>query len=113
MTSGARSGGFNLVFFSANAKYQPENLTAYELGYKGEILNGTMQVNSALYFYDYSHVHTFGAGPSALGGVSTSVFAVPSAEMIGFDTDVLYLVNQRITLGATFSYTHSEYTDSF
>jgi len=113
VTSGYRAGGFNLVFFSQNAKYQPENLTAYELGYKGEILDGTMQVNSALYYYDYKHVHTFGASPSALGGTSVSVFAVPSAEMIGFDTDVLWLVNQRITLGATFSFTHSEYTDDF
>jgi len=112
-TSGVRAGGFNLVFFSQNAKYQPENLIAYELGYKGEILDGTMQVNSALYYYDYKHVHTFGASASALGGSSVSVFAVPGAEMIGFDTDVLWLINQRITLGATFSYTHSEYTEDF
>ena len=26
-----------------------------------------MQVNSALYYYDYKHVHTFGASPSATG----------------------------------------------
>ena len=38
-------------------------LVAYEIGYKGEILDGTMQVNSALYFYDYKHVHTFAASP--------------------------------------------------
>ncbi len=113
ITSGVRAGGFNLVFFSQNAKYQPENLVAYELGYKGELLDGTMQVNSALYYYDYKHVHTFGASPSALGGDSVSVFAVPAAELIGFDADVLWLVNQRITLGATVSFTHSEYTKNF
>jgi len=33
--------------------------------------------------------------------------------VIGFDTDVLWLVNQRITLGATMSFTHSEYTDNY
>ena len=63
-----RAGGFNLVFFSANAKINPKSLTAYELGYKGEILDGSMQINSALYYYDYKHVQTFGASPSALGG---------------------------------------------
>ena len=72
-----------------------------------------MQVNSALYYYDYSHVHTPAASPSALGGVSTSTFAVPGAEMIGFDTDVLWLMTDRITLGATVSFTHSEYTEDF
>ena len=70
------------MFFSANAKYQPENLTAYELGYKGEILDGTMQVNSALYFYDYKHVHTFGSEPVGVRRQFVdSVFAVPSAQM--------------------------------
>ncbi len=113
VTSGTRAGGFNLGNFSANAKYQPESLVAYELGYKGEIRDGTMQVNAALYYYDYSHVHTPAASPSALGGVSTSTFAVPAGEMIGFDTDVLWLLTDRITLGATVSFTHSEYTKDF
>lgn len=113
VTSGTRAGGFNLGNFSANAKYQAESLVAYELGYKGEIMDGTMQVNSAVYYYDYSHVHTPAASPSALGGVSTSTFAVPGAEMIGFDTDVLWLMTDRITVGATVSFTHSEYTEDF
>jgi outer membrane receptor protein involved in Fe transport len=113
ITSGTRAGGFNLGNFSANAKYQPESLVAYELGYKGEIRDGTMQINSAIYYYDYSHVHTPAASPSALGGVSTSTFAVPGAEMIGFDTDVLWLLTDRITLGTTVSFTHSEYTKNF
>ncbi len=113
VTSGTRAGGFNLGNFSQNAKYTSEKLTAYELGYKGEILDGTMQVNSAVYYYDYKDVHTPAASPSAYGGYSIGTFAVPAAEMIGFDTDVLWLVNQRITLGATVSYTHSEYTDNY
>ncbi len=113
VTSGTRAGGFNLVFFSQNAKYQPEELIAYELGYKGDLFDGTMQLNSALYWYDYAHVHTPASSPSALGGTSVSTFAVPSARMIGFDTDVLWLATDRITLGGTFSYTNSEYTESF
>jgi outer membrane receptor protein involved in Fe transport len=114
-TKGFRAGGFNLVFFSANAKYKPESLIAYELGYKGSMFDGSMQVNSALYFYDYENIHTFADGPSALNPAnpSTSVFAAPAAEMIGFDTDVLWLATDRITLGANFSYTHSEYTKDF
>ena len=33
--------------------------------------------------------------------------------MIGFDTDVLWLLTDSITLGATVSFTHSEYTEDF
>jgi outer membrane receptor protein involved in Fe transport len=114
-TKGFRAGGFNLVFFSANAKYKPESLIAYELGYKGQLMDGAMQVNSAIYLYDYENVHTFGQGPSLIdpSAPSTSVFAVPSAEMVGWDTDVLWLVTDRIMVGGNFSYTHSEYTDEF
>ena len=114
-TKGHRAGGFNLVFFSTNEQYEPESLIAYELGYKGQIFEGTTQINSAIYYYDYEDVHTFAQGPGALdeNDVSSSVFAVPGAEMIGWDTDVLWLATDRVTLGANFSYTHTEYTEDF
>ncbi len=112
-TTGYRSGGFNLVFFSANAQFDPEELIAYEFGYKGQLFEGTMQLNTALYFYDYENVHTFGQGPSATGDISTSVFAVPGAEIIGFDADVMWLATERLTLGGTFSVTDSQYTSNF
>ncbi len=33
------------------------------MGYKGTLLDGTMQLNSAVYYYDYKNVETFGTGP--------------------------------------------------
>ncbi|HTO58741.1 MAG TPA: TonB-dependent receptor, partial [Pseudomonadales bacterium] len=114
-TKGSRAGGFNLVYFSANASYKTESLISYELGYKGTLRDGTLQLNSAVYLYDYKHVETFGTGPSAFNpaDTSTSVFSVPSARIIGWDTDIDWLITDRLTLGANFSYTHSEYTDHF
>jgi outer membrane receptor protein involved in Fe transport len=114
-TKGSRAGGFNLVFFSANPTYKTESLISYELGYKGTMRDGTLQLNSALYLYDYSHVETFGTGPSAFDPTltSTSVFSVPTAQIVGWDTDMDWLITDNLTLGANFSYTHSEYTDHF
>ncbi len=114
-TKGYKAGGFNLVFFSANAQYSEERLVSYEFGYKGQLLDGSMQVNSAVYFYDYENLQTAAQGPSAITPTSpsTSTFSVPTAETIGWDTDVLWLATDRITLGANFSYTRTEYTDDF
>ncbi len=114
-TKGSRAGGFNLVFFSAERTFKTESLISYELGYKGTLRDGTMQLNSAVYYYDYKNVETFGTGPSAFNpaNTSTSVFSVPTAMIIGWDTDVDWLITDNITLGANFSYTHSEYTDNF
>jgi iron complex outermembrane receptor protein len=114
-TKGSRSGGFNLVFFSAERTFKTESLISYEVGYKGTLLDGTLQVNTAAYLYDYKNVETFGTGPSAFNpaNTSTSVFSVPSAQIIGWDVDANWLVTDNLTLGANFNYTHSEYTDNF
>ncbi|HIG42019.1 MAG: TonB-dependent receptor [bacterium] len=110
-TKGLRSGGFNLVFFSSNSTFDGEELIAYELGYKGTLLNGQLQVNSALYLYDYENVHTFANGASFAGGYTTNVIAVPEAQMYGVDVDATWLATDNLTLGIHGSYTHSEYTE--
>ena len=111
-TKGSRAGGFNLVFFSANRAFKTESLISYEVGYKGTLLDGTMQLNSAVYLYDYENVETFGTGPSLFNpaNTSTSVFSVPSAQIVGWDTDLDWLITDNITLGANFSYTRSAVT---
>lgn len=108
-TKGLRSGGFNLVFFSTNSTYEEETLIAYEFGYKGKMLNKQLQLNTAVYFYDYQDVHTFANGTSFAGGYTTNVVTVPEARMMGLDVELTWLASDRITIGLTGSYTHSEY----
>ena len=50
------------MFFSAERTFKTESLISYELGYKGTLRDGTMQLNSAVYYYDYKNVETFGTG---------------------------------------------------
>jgi len=108
-TKGLRSGGMNLVFFSSNATYDAEELTAYELGYKGTKLDGRLQLNASVYLYDYKNVHTFSNGASFAGGYTTNVIAVPKGEMQGLELDATWLAGDNFTLGANFSLTKSKY----
>ena len=114
-TRGNRAGGFNLVFFSALDNFKPETLTSYELGYKGTLLDGTLQVNAAAYYYDYKNVETFGSGPSAFNpaALSVQVFSVPKAHMIGLDLDADWLATEQLTVSVNFSDTKSEYDSNF
>ena len=113
-TSGNRSGGFALGFFSYDARAQPERLIAYELGYKSDMFDATMQINSSIYYYDYEKVQIFAASPNPITQLySEGAFTVPGGEVYGFESDVLWLATQRLTLGAMFSYLHSEYTSNF
>ena len=111
-TSGYRSGGYNLVFFSQTSTYDPEELTAYEIGYKTQLLDNTMQLNGSFYLYDYDNIHTVGIEVSTIGGTSTSVLEAPGARVFGIEAEGTWLVNDYLTLGGSFSYTPSEYTET-
>jgi iron complex outermembrane receptor protein len=126
VTSGYRSGGFNLAFFSRTAQYDPEQLTAYELGLKGQYFDSTLQANASIYYYDYESIHTateeacpvnetLESAQSACAVVqsTTSVQAAPGAEVTGFEIELLWLATDALTLGGNFSYTDSEYTEDF
>ena len=126
-TTGYRSGGFNLTFFSQTPTYEPEELIAYELGYKGQLLDRTLQLNGSVYLYDYQSIHTRTeeACPPQLGldsldsvcaiGVAstTSVEAAPGAEVRGLEVEALWLPTPALTIGGNMSLTQSEYTESF
>ena len=109
-TSGCRSGGYNLVFFSNSAAYNPEELTAYEIGYKTQFLDNTLQINGSFYLYDYDNIHTVATEVTSLGGTSTSVLEADGAEVLGIESEVLWLATDNLTLGGNLSFTPSEYT---
>ncbi|MBL6714875.1 MAG: TonB-dependent receptor [Pseudomonadales bacterium] len=111
VTTGTRSGGYNLVFFSNTAAYDPEQITNYELGYKTQWLDGALQVNGSFYYYDYGPIHTVASEIAAIGGATTSVVEAPGAEIFGAEGDILWLATDNLTLGGNFSYTPSEYTE--
>ena len=117
-TSGYRSGGYNLVFFSNSASYDPEELMAYELGYKTQFLNDTVRLNGSFYYYDYENIHTVATEvtPGLLPGspastVTTSTLATPGGEIYGAEAEVLWLATDSLTLGGNFSVTPSKYTE--
>jgi outer membrane receptor protein involved in Fe transport len=112
-TSGYRSGGYSLVYFSTTPTYDPEELIAYEIGYKSQLFDDTLQLNASAYMYDYSSIHTFTTEVGQLGGTTTSVLAAPGGEVMGLEAEALWLATDRLTVGGNFSFTPSEYTESF
>jgi iron complex outermembrane receptor protein len=126
VTTGYRSGGFNLAFFSQTPQYEPEQLTAYELGLKGQYFDATLQVNASAYYYDYESIHTFTeeacpvvptarsiASACAVLQSTASVQAAPGATVNGFEAEILWLASDRLTLGGNFSFTKAEFDGSF
>ena len=96
--------------FSNTAECDPEELTAYELGYKTQFLDNTLQNNSSFYLSDYTSIHTVATKVTSLGGTSTSVLDAPGAEVMGTEAQILWLPNDNLSLGGNFSYTPNGYT---
>lgn len=112
VTTGYRSGGFSLVYFSTTPTYDPEELIAYEIGYKTQFLDKTLQVNGSFYYYDYSHIQTFATEVSPIGGTATAIRDAPGAEVKGVEVEVIWLPTDNLSIGGNASYTPSEYTKS-
>mgnify|MGYP001173249201 FL=1 len=112
-------------------EYGGEDLTAFEIGYKGTHLDGRLQLNVSIYTYDYSNYqdqverwedepNDFSIGnltlpgggpvatPSGRGPVSV-VENIPSAVNKGFEWDILFLASDNFSIGGNGSYTDSKY----
>ena len=131
-TTGFRGGGFNLSFFSQTPEFEPEELTAYEIGYKSQLLDNTLQLNASAYVYAYDSIHTSTeeACPAAsdasdsanqvransacsVSTSTTSIQAAPGADVAGLELEVLWLATDALTVGGNMSLTDTEYTGSF
>ncbi len=111
VTTGHRAGGYNLVFFSKTPTYDPEELIAYELGYKTQWLDNSLQLNGSFYYYDYENIHTVATEVNTFFGTSTSVLPAPGAEIKGMEAELTWLATDSLTLGGNFSYTPNEYSE--
>lgn len=78
---GQKSGGQNLGVL--NTPFLPEELTAYEVGLKTRLFNGSATLNASGFYYDYSNLQVF----KVVQG-TTSVVENADAEIYGLDVDL-------------------------
>jgi iron complex outermembrane receptor protein len=92
LNRGIRGGGFNAPIFplsppldynDATMSYEPEQLTAWELGFKGSYLDGRARINGAAYYYDYKDYQAF-----YITGIDTITFNT-DADSVGGELEVI------------------------
>jgi len=115
VTTGYRAGGYSLGIGDSRAvgallTYDQEEVMAYELGYKGTLLDGQLQINGSTYLYDYSdyqdRIEIFN---SAASGALDQVVNANSATNAGVEVEVIWLISDALSLGGNASYTKTEY----
>jgi outer membrane receptor protein involved in Fe transport len=122
VTTGYRSGGFSLGEIDARlsdpvtgelkpTSYDQEEVIAFEIGYKGLHLDGTLQLNMSLYTYDYDNYQDLVNFFSSNTGQSLNLVTnADSARNTGFELEGLWLATDNLTVGGNFSITKTEYT---
>jgi iron complex outermembrane recepter protein len=106
---GYRSGTFNgLAYGSANQVYfvAPEQVNAYEVGFKSRFAENRVQINGALFYYDYK-----GQQGQVVDATATANLISLDGTMKGIEIDAQYAVTDTLKLNAAFGLLSSKYAD--
>ena len=101
---GFKSGGYNLSL-PASAPYQTEQLDAYEVGMKTDLLDRRLRVNASGFYYNYSNIQV-----NRFINGTPDIYNGASAEIYGLDLDVDAAVSNNLTLSAGVEALHDEFT---
>jgi iron complex outermembrane recepter protein len=89
---GFKSGGYNLTTPS-NPVFQPETITAYEVGLKSQIFDQRLRLNAAAFYYDYKNIQI-----DEFEGDTTLIANGAAARIYGLDFDAVGKITNRFTL---------------
>ncbi|MDR3510772.1 MAG: TonB-dependent receptor, partial [Caulobacteraceae bacterium] len=84
--------------------YQPEFITAYEIGTKNTLLGGTLMLNADAFYYDYSNYQI--SEIVAESSVNQNI----NAKIYGVEFEGVYSPIRNLTFNANVGYLHTEIT---
>lgn len=93
VSRGFKSGGFQgqLAFDPAELQpFQDESLWAYEAGAKLTLLDGSMQLNASVFFYDYEDMQFYGGIFDSPLGTLFGIANVGDSEVLGGEIELAW-----------------------
>jgi iron complex outermembrane recepter protein len=110
-TTGPGSCGADLAALGLSAsplQYQPDSLWSYEAGEKSSLGNNKVNVNSAVYYEDWSHVQQ-----NVVLGCGYHFFAnAGKAAVYGAETEIAVQLLNGLTVTESASYTHAALSEA-
>jgi iron complex outermembrane receptor protein len=92
-----------------------EKVLAYEIGAKATLLERTLQVNAALFYYDYTDKQIRGRiiDPLGIFGALETDINVPKSRIEGAELQILYQPIPGLVFGSAVTYLESKVTSNF
>ncbi len=114
---GFKPGGFNtneVVDFTGQG-YQPERVTAYELGVKSQLFDRSLTLNADVYYNDYTDqqigVQNSNVSPTGQTVTTAGIVNAGQVSILGFEADIDWRVAERVRLGLGYAFTRSRFDE--
>jgi len=116
ISRGFRSGGFNqtgvgtaIVYPGINDVFDEQLATNYEIGAKGDLMDGRLQLSAALYYNELEGAYFFFYDPTTN---TQNLGSVPEVEYTGLELEGVALLGDYFTLNFGLGLTDSEITEA-
>ncbi len=100
--------GRDVAFLEFPTVAEPETIESLEAGYKADLLDGRMRLNTAVFWYEIDDMQL-----SVIGGASNTnqVINADTGEALGFEIDAEWLVTDNFLVTAGASWNDTEIKD--
>ncbi|MFV8819198.1 TonB-dependent receptor [Haliea sp. E17] len=95
----------------STGEYKPEDLVAYEIGLKTDLLQNRLRLNAALFYNDYTDQQVPFFITSATGVSNVSVTNAGESEVFGGEVEVVYRPSMNWTFRVSYTHNETEYKD--
>ena len=113
-SQGFKSGGYqytSLTASQAGIVFEPEQLVAYEIGFKSQWLDNSLTFNGAVYQFDYTDIQVSRVVQLSDGSTPSLIDNAGESEIRGLEMDLLYRPTVALTLNFAYAYTDAKYLD--
>ncbi|HMN46434.1 MAG TPA: TonB-dependent receptor [Povalibacter sp.] len=110
-SKGYKSGGFKLGGLAEDPQVDPEEIHAFEIGWKQAFLDGVLQWNNSLFYYDYSDLQVLFQYEPTPGVTQTQFVNAPKSHSQGWETELEYRPTSDLTMRLVYSYLQAEFDE--
>lgn len=104
-SQGFKSGGFNSI--GSDPAYDPEKVSAWEVGMKSDLAGGRVRLNASAFYYDYTDLQV--RVPIAVGVIQVQNAA--NAEIYGGEIELQAIPVDNMLVTAGLALNHARYKD--
>ena len=111
VSKGYKAGNFSTIPGLTPQQFEPlrqESILAYEAGLKLTLVDRTLQLNSAVFYYDYRDKQLLGSIQNPIFGTLPGSVAIPKSEVRGWEADLTWQPTEGFHLTAGVNWVDSE-----